>query len=60
MDIVRERLEREYGLELLATTPNVRLRGELRGGEQVEVRSPAEMPDPATIERVMSPTSARR
>jgi GTP-binding protein LepA len=55
MDIVRERLEREYGLELLATTPNVRYEVELRGGERVEVRSPAEMPDPAAIERVMEP-----
>ncbi|HEY7151491.1 MAG TPA: translation elongation factor 4, partial [Solirubrobacterales bacterium] len=55
MDIVRERLEREYGLELLATTPNVRYEVELRGGERTEVRSPAEMPDPATIERVMEP-----
>src|SRR6185503_19194280 len=50
MDIVRERLEREYGLELLATTPNVRYDVELSGGERIEVRSPAEMPDPATIE----------
>ncbi len=55
MDIVRERLEREYGLELLATTPNVRYEVELRGGERVEVHSPAEMPDPATIERVLEP-----
>jgi len=55
MDIVRERLEREYGLELLATTPNVRYDVELRGGERIEVRSPAEMPDSATIERVLEP-----
>ncbi|MGH2964603.1 MAG: translation elongation factor 4 [Solirubrobacterales bacterium] len=55
MDIVRERLEREYGLELLATTPNVRYEVDLRGGDRVEVRSPAEMPDPATIERVIEP-----
>ena len=41
MDIVRERLEREYGLELLATTPNVRYEVELRGGEQVEVQKPS-------------------
>jgi GTP-binding protein LepA len=55
MDIVRERLEREYGLELLATTPNVRYEVELRGGETVEVHSPAEMPDPASIERILEP-----
>jgi GTP-binding protein LepA len=55
MDIVRERLEREYGLELLATTPNVRYEAILRGGERTEVRSPAEMPDPAAIEQVLEP-----
>jgi GTP-binding protein LepA len=55
MDIVRERLEREYGLELLATTPNVRYEVALRGEERVEVRSPAEMPDPAAIEQVLEP-----
>jgi GTP-binding protein LepA len=55
MDIVRERLEREYDLELLATTPNVRYEVELRGGERLEVHSPAEMPDPVSIERILEP-----
>ena len=55
MDIVRERLEREYDLELLATTPNVRYEVELHSGELVEVRSPTEMPDPASIERIAEP-----
>ena len=55
MDIVRERLEREYDLELLATTPNVRYEVRLHGGETLEVRSPAEMPDPASIEEVLEP-----
>jgi GTP-binding protein LepA len=55
MDIVRERLEREYDLELLATTPNVRYEVEVRGGETVEVRSPTEMPDPASIEQILEP-----
>src|SRR5215210_1026360 len=55
MDIVRERLEREYDLELLATTPNVRYEVEVRGGEIVEVHSPAEMPDPGAIERILEP-----
>ncbi len=55
MDIVRERLEREYDLELLATMPNVRYEVELHGGDVVEVHSPAEMPDPAAIERILEP-----
>jgi GTP-binding protein LepA len=55
MDIVRERLEREYDLELLATTPNVRYEVELRGGETAEVRSPTEMPDPAAVEQILEP-----
>jgi GTP-binding protein LepA len=55
MDIVRERLEREYDLELLATTPNVLYRVNLSSGETVEVHSPVEMPDPAHIEQIEEP-----
>jgi GTP-binding protein LepA len=55
MDIVRERLEREYDLELLATTPNVRYEVRLRDGELIEVHSPTEMPDPASIEEILEP-----
>jgi GTP-binding protein LepA len=55
MDIVRERLEREYDLELLATTPNVRYEVRVRGGEIAEVRSPTEMPDPGAIEEILEP-----
>ncbi|HKH41224.1 MAG TPA: translation elongation factor 4 [Solirubrobacterales bacterium] len=55
MDIVRERLEREYDLELLATTPNVRYEVRVTGGELVEVHSPTEMPDPSMIEEILEP-----
>jgi GTP-binding protein LepA len=55
MDIVRERLEREYGHELLATTPNVEYRVMLRSGEEVVVHSPTEMPDPNSIDSVEEP-----
>src|SRR3954452_25011231 len=55
MEIVRERLEREYDLELLATTPTVRYEVHLNGGEAVEVRSPTEMPDPAAIVEIEEP-----
>ncbi len=55
MEIVRERLEREYGLDLLATTPNVRYVVHLTNGEEIEVRSPTELPDPGTIETIEEP-----
>ncbi len=55
MEIVRERLEREYGLDLLATTPNVRYVVHLTNGEELEVRSPTELPDPGTIETIEEP-----
>jgi GTP-binding protein LepA len=55
MDIVRERLEREYDLELLATTPTVRYEVRLNAGEVVEVRSPSEMPDPNAIDEILEP-----
>jgi GTP-binding protein LepA len=44
MDIVRERLEREFDLDLLITAPNVAYQATRRGGEVVEVHNPAEMP----------------
>jgi GTP-binding protein LepA len=55
MEIVRERLEREYGLELLATSPTVRYLVHLTDGSSVEVRSPTEMPDPGRIESIEEP-----
>ncbi|MGD9736070.1 MAG: translation elongation factor 4 [Solirubrobacterales bacterium] len=55
MEIVRERLEREYDLDLLATTPNVRYTVHLTNGEVREVRSPTELPDPGTIETIEEP-----
>jgi GTP-binding protein LepA len=55
MDIVRERLEREYDLELLATTPNVSYEVKLTNGDGVEVHSPVEMPDPGVIAEIAEP-----
>jgi GTP-binding protein LepA len=55
MEIVRERLEREYDLDLLATTPNVRYMVHLANGGEVEVHSPTGLPDPGTIEAIEEP-----
>ncbi|HEX8745469.1 MAG TPA: translation elongation factor 4 [Thermoleophilaceae bacterium] len=55
MDIVRERLEREYDLELLATTPTVEYEVTLTNGEVVTVHSPSDMPDRARVEEIREP-----
>jgi GTP-binding protein LepA len=55
MDIVRERLEREYDLELLATMPSVEFDVTLTNGEEMEVHNPSDMPDPGTIEEIREP-----
>jgi GTP-binding protein LepA len=55
MDIVRERLEREYDLELLATMPSVEFDVTLTNGEELEVHNPSDMPDPATIAEIREP-----
>ena len=55
MDIVRERLEREYDLELLATTPNVEYEVTLTDGSELVVHSPSDMPDRALIASIREP-----
>jgi GTP-binding protein LepA len=55
MDIVRERLEREYDLELMATTPNVSYTVRKTNGETLEVHSPSALPDPAAIDVITEP-----
>jgi GTP-binding protein LepA len=55
MDIVRERLEREYDLALLATMPSVEFDVTLTNGEELEVHNPSDMPDPGTIEQIREP-----
>ena len=55
MDIVRERLEREYGLDLLATMPSVGFEVTTTDGEEVDVHSPSKMPDPSRVEEIREP-----
>jgi GTP-binding protein LepA len=55
MDIVRERLEREYDLNLLATTPNVSYAVTTAAGEELAVHSPADLPDPGAVESIAEP-----
>jgi GTP-binding protein LepA len=53
MEIVRERLEREFDLDLLVTAPNVAYRVRTKDGDEIEVHNPADMP--AEIEHVEEP-----
>src|SRR5207247_1905927 len=53
MEIVRERLEREFDLDLLVTAPNVAYRVLTKSGEEFEVHNPAEMP--SEVERIEEP-----
>jgi GTP-binding protein LepA len=54
MDIVKERLEREFDLELIATAPNVEFRV-FQGDEVTVVHNPAEMPEAGTYDRIEEP-----
>jgi GTP-binding protein LepA len=55
MEIVEERLEREFNLELLITAPSVRYRVLTTAGDVIEVDSPARLPDPGRIEAIEEP-----
>ncbi len=55
MEVVKERLEREFGLDLLATAPSVEYHVYKQGGVMVSLHSPQEMPDASEIERVEEP-----
>jgi GTP-binding protein LepA len=55
MEIIRERLEREFGLDLLATTPNVRYEVELVTGEVLSISNPVDFPDAGSIAEVREP-----
>ncbi|MEW6338410.1 MAG: translation elongation factor 4 [Acidobacteriota bacterium] len=55
MEIAQERLEREFGLELITTAPNVAYRVLTTSGEVVEVENPSQLPDPGRIAAVEEP-----
>ncbi|HUR83684.1 MAG TPA: translation elongation factor 4 [Thermoanaerobaculia bacterium] len=55
MEIIQERLEREFNLELLTTAPGVRYRVTLTNGEVIEIENPQKLPDPAMIAKIEEP-----
>jgi GTP-binding protein LepA len=55
LEIVQERLAREFGLDLIATAPSVLYRVHLRNGEVLSLHNPADMPDPVRIDHIEEP-----
>jgi len=55
MEVVKERLEREFHIELIATAPSVIYHVYLNNGEMTEVQNPSEMPEPNHIDRIEEP-----
>ena len=55
MEVIKERLEREFGLDLIATAPSVEYHGYKTNIEMVSVHSPQDMPDPSEIDHIAEP-----
>ena len=60
MEIIQERLEREFNLDLITTAPGVKYDITLTGGQQIEVDNPSRWPDPTTIEKIEEPVIEAR
>jgi GTP-binding protein LepA len=55
MDIIRERLEREYNLELVVTNPSTDYQVSLLNGDEIDIKSASDLPDPAQIKEIREP-----
>lgn len=55
MDIIRERLEREYNLDLVVTNPSTDYQVSLLSDEELDIKSAADLPDPAKIKEIREP-----
>lgn len=55
LEIIQERLEREFNLDLITTAPSVAYKMQLQNGDKLELHNPADMPDPSQIESIDEP-----
>jgi len=55
LEIIQERLEREFNLNLIATAPSVIYKIKLTNGDEIEIHNPVDMPDPVRIEEIQEP-----
>jgi GTP-binding protein LepA len=55
MEIVQERLEREFDMTVITTVPSVQFKAQLTSGKVIEINAPSEMPDPTTLNYIEEP-----
>ena len=55
MEVAKERLEREFGIELIATAPSVTYKVKLTDGSEMEISNPSELPPPNKIDKIYEP-----
>jgi GTP-binding protein LepA len=55
LEVIRERLEREYNIELITTAPSVVYRLHMNDGSEIDLHNPADMPDPVKIDTIAEP-----
>ncbi|MCT4577801.1 MULTISPECIES: translation elongation factor 4 [Donghicola] len=55
LEVIRDRIEREYNIELITTAPSVVYHIYMRDGELIELHNPADMPDPSKVDRIEEP-----
>ena len=55
LEVIRDRLEREYDLDLITTAPSVVFKLHMRDGEVMDLHNPADMPDPSIIDHITEP-----
>ncbi len=55
LEVIRDRIEREYDIELITTAPSVIYHLYMKDGERVDLHNPADMPDPSLVDRVEEP-----
>ncbi|MGR3650611.1 MAG: translation elongation factor 4, partial [Roseovarius sp.] len=55
LEVIRDRIEREYDIELITTAPSVIYHLYMKDGERVDLHNPADMPDPSLIDRIEEP-----
>ncbi|MBK1878546.1 translation elongation factor 4 [Pelagicoccus mobilis] len=56
MEIIQERIRREYGVDIISTYPSVVYKVQKQNGEEIEVDNPINLPDPSAIETILEPT----